>query len=210
MFSGIVECQSPVLKVVPRQGVLEVHIRRPSQFNQLSVGDSLSVNGVCLTIEFYDSEKIAVALAAETLQVTQWDEKNLLGRPLNLERSLRFGDRVHGHLVTGHVDALGEVVAIERAGECSKVRLRAPQQLRSYFWKKGSLAVNGVSLTINQLDSLGTIEVCLIPETLRSTNLGSLQEGDWVNIEADNLAKGLVETVRGLSLEELTRKGGLP
>ncbi len=210
MFSGIVECQSPVLKVVPRQGVLEVHIRRPGQFNQLSVGDSVSVNGVCLTIEFYDSEKIVVALAAETLQVTQWDEKSLLGLTVNLERSLSFGDRVHGHLVTGHVDALGDVVAIERAGECSRVRLRAPQHLRSYFWKKGSLAVNGVSLTINQVDSLGTIEVCLIPETLRSTNLGSLQEGDRVSIEADNLAKGLVETVRGFSLEELSRKGDLP
>ncbi len=210
MFSGIVECQSPVLKVVPRQGVLEVHIGRPGQFNQLSVGDSVSVNGVCLTIEFYDSEKIVVALAAETLQVTQWDEKSLLGRTVNLERSLSFGDRVHGHLVTGHVDSLGEVVAIERAGECSKVRLRAPQQLRSYFWKKGSLAVNGVSLTINQVDSLGTIEVCLIPETLKSTNLGSLQEGDKVSIEADNLAKGLVETLRGFSLEELSRKGDLP
>lgn len=173
------------------------------------MGDSISVNGVCLTVEFYDSEKIVVALAAETLQVTQWDEKNLLGRTVNLERSLSFGDRVHGHLVTGHIDALGEVVAIERAGECSKVRLRPPQQLRSYFWKKGSLAVNGVSLTINQVDSLGTIEVCLIPETLRSTNLGSLQEGDKVSIEADNLAKGLVETLR-FSLEELSRKGDLP
>lgn len=210
MFSGIVECQSPVLKVVPRQGVLEVHIGRPGQFNHLSVGDSISVDGVCLTVEFYDSEKIVVALAAETLQVTQWDEKSLLGRTVNLERSLSFGDRVHGHLVTGHVDSLGEVVAIERAGECSRVRLRTPQQLRSYFWKKGSLAVNGVSLTINQVDSLGTIEVCLIPETLRSTNLGSLQEGDRVSIEADNLAKGLVETVRGFYSEELSRKGELP
>ncbi|MBK7843608.1 MAG: riboflavin synthase [Bdellovibrionales bacterium] len=209
MFSGIVECQSPVLKVVPRQGVLEVHIRRPGQFNQLSVGDSISVDGVCLTIESCDSEKIVVALAAETLQVTQWDEKSLLGRAVNLERSLSFGDRVHGHLVTGHVDVLGEVAAIERAGECSKVRLRVPQQLRPYFWKKGSLAVNGVSLTINQVDSFGTIEVCLIPETLRSTNLGSLQEGDRVSVEADNLAKGLVETVRGFCSEELSRKGDL-
>ena len=195
MFSGIVECQSPILSASPRKGVLEVHIARPSHFNDLSVGDSICVNGVCLTIENLDKKSMIFALAAETLQVTEWSIENLLHKSLNLERSLPLAARIHGHLLTGHVEGLGEVVSFKKKGETAFLKIAFPKDLAPYFWKKGSLAINGVSLTINQIEGQ-ELEVCLIPETLRCTNLGELNKGSKVNLETDLFVRGLVESSR--------------
>jgi len=195
MFSGIVECQSQVLSALPRGGVLEIHVVRPSYFNDLSVGDSICANGVCLTIESFDEQSMAFALAAETLQVTGWGIKSLLKKSVNLERSLPLGGRVHGHLVAGHVEGLGEVVSFEKKGENAFLKVAFPSKLAPYFWRKGSVAIDGVSLTINQVEGQA-LEVCLIPETLKRTNLGELFKSSKVNLEVDSFARGLVETLR--------------
>ncbi|MCC7405885.1 MAG: riboflavin synthase [Bdellovibrionales bacterium] len=195
MFSGIVETQSVITSAKPRDGVVEIHIKRPSIFNDLATGESICVDGVCLTIESFDAEKMVFALAAETLQVTGWRWENLPSKSVNLERSLAMGARVHGHLVTGHVEGLGEVLECVHQGEMAHLRVSFPPELTPFFWRKGSVAINGVSLTINRVEATA-LEVCLIPETLKRTNLGALRVGSKVNLEIDPLARGLVETAK--------------
>ena len=117
MFSGIVEATVQVLFIEKRENVVRVQVSRPTNFDDIKIGDSISCNGACLTVEEFDSEKMQFSLANETLNLLKIDAEKLLGQTWNLERSLRFGDRVHGHLVTGHVEALGEVVRSEGVGE---------------------------------------------------------------------------------------------
>jgi riboflavin synthase len=190
MFSGIVEGQTRVLSVTERETVSELVLDRPPYVEDASLGDSIAVNGVCLTVEKFDSKSLTFILGPETLKILRWS-KNLIGKSVNIERSLKLGDRVHGHLVTGHVDRVAEVVDTKNSGEALFLTLQIPQNLTPLVWKKGSIAVNGVSLTVN--DVKGTnVELCLIPETLRRTNLGALKVGDSVSIEVDNLARGIL------------------
>src|SRR4051812_1007571 len=107
MFSGIVEAQSRILKAEQDQNLVRITVEKPTDFNDLNAGDSIATSGVCLTVERFDEKTIQFALGAETLQVTGWTAEKLKGLQVNLERSLRFGDRVHGHVVSGHVDAVG-------------------------------------------------------------------------------------------------------
>lgn len=191
MFSGIIETTSRVLRADNYDGVVRINVEKPQEFKDLNVGDSIAVDGICLTVETFDSKIISFALGPETLKVTGWTTSNVTDRVVNLERSLRLGDRIHGHLVTGHVDSLAKVWEAERQGEGLFLRINIPQSLIPFVWPKGSVTINGVSLTINQVSD-GTFTVGLIPETLKRTNLGSLQVGSMVNLEADNLARGLV------------------
>ena len=195
MFSGIVETQSLVLQARRDRELLIIDVRRPEEFDDLSIGDSIATSGVCLTVENFDARSITFALGAETLKITGWNERTLAQGNVNLERSLRLGDRIHGHMVSGHVDATGEVAAVTDLGGSVRIDVRAPSELLRYFWKKGSWAVNGVSLTINDVE--GDL-VCstLIPETLRRTNLGALKTGDRVNLEIDMMARGIIAAVQ--------------
>lgn len=192
MFSGIVEAQARVLKTRRDRGLVFIEVEKPVAFTDLKVGDSVCTSGVCLTIESFDEEQMVFALGAETLQVTGWNETSLTGAAVNLERSLRMQDRNHGHMVSGHVDAVGEVVRVQDLDGSVQVDIRAPNFLLRYIWKKGSWAVNGVSLTVNAVEN-GIVSVCLIPETLRRTNLGAVKVGDRVNLEIDMMARGLVQ-----------------
>lgn len=195
MFSGIIETTSLILASRDRDGVLEIQIARPEAFTDLKVGDSIACDGVCLTLEQFDSRALTFALGPETLQITGWQADRLNGKLMNLERSLRLNDRIHGHLVTGHVDARGEVLAAERSGESLKLTVGFPRAFSFYIWPKGSIAMNGVSLTLNRTNAT-EFDVGLIPETLKRTNLGSLKKGDVVNLEIDNMARGLVHFAR--------------
>ncbi len=191
MFSGIVECRSWMKECRSVGDILRVTCRRPSFFEDIQRGDSIAVNGVCLTIEHFNQEFIQFSLAPETLKVTGWDCKNLLEKEVNLERSLRLGDRIHGHLVFGHVDGMAEVCEVQILGGSRILKFSFPKGLSSYLWTKGSAAINGVSLTLNHVDDQ-EIEVCLIPETLERTNLGTLEVGDRVTLEVDSFARGLI------------------
>ena len=195
MFSGIVEAQSEIVSTSSQPGLLRITVQKPVEFNDIKAGDSIAVNGICLTVEKFDETKIEFALAAETLRVTGWDEHKLKTSKVNLERSLRMGDRVHGHFVSGHVDAMGKVEARRELGGSLELDISFPAQLSSYIWKKGSWALNGVSLTVNEVKNTSA-SVCLIPETLERTNLSILKPGDSITIEIDPMARGLIHALQ--------------
>ena len=190
MFSGIVESVQPILSSEKLQNAYRIEVQKPQEFDDIKLGDSIACDGVCLTVESFNSDKITFALAAETIRVLQWAPDSWLGRLLNLERSLRFGDRIHGHLVTGHVDSLGEVQSAKIEGESFFLDVKVADSILPYVWKKGSITLNGVSLTVNELQQ-NTVSVCLIPETLKRTNLGSLKSKDKINVEPDYLARAI-------------------
>lgn len=194
MFSGIVESVQPIVSVQKGAGpLIRISVKKPNEFNDLKVGDSVATDGVCLTVEQFNTDSITFALAAETLRVLKWSPENpekLLHRKLNLERSLRFGDRIHGHLVTGHVDSLGEITRSDGQGENWFLDVKVADSVLPFIWKKGSITLNGVSLTVNEVNG-SVVSVGLIPETLKRTNLGELKVGSFVNVEPDYMAKAL-------------------
>lgn len=192
MFSGIVESTRRILTLEPGTQALRLVIERPDEFTDLKTGDSIAVNGVCLTLESFDASTMAFSMGAETLKVLELSHpKKLLSIPVNLERSLKFGDRIHGHLVSGHVDFLAPITFSQALGDSWILKVNVNEQFKAAIWKKGSLAIHGVSLTINDVTG-NEIEVCLIPETIKRTNLATLKVGDRVNIEMDWMAKGLL------------------
>ena len=195
MFSGIIEAQSKCLKLIPRDEVLEIHLAKPSYFDDLKIGQSIAVNGICLSVESFDDSSMSFAIAHETLNVTSWTPDILKTMNFNLERSLKMGDRIHGHWVTGHVDEVGEVVESSALGENWMLTVGFSEKLTPYIWKKGSVSLNGVSLTINEVTE-NTLSVCLIPETIKQTNLAALIVADAINIEIDFMARGLVHTLK--------------
>lgn len=204
MFSGIVEAKAPIVRAdeILEGKLTRIWVEKPHEFGDLKIGDSVANDGVCLTVEAFDEKTIQFALAAETLAVTNWNSaavkktgaQSLVGRFVNLERSLRLGDRIHGHLVSGHVDSCSRVVKILDDGQTRIIDIEIPLALRGMVWKKGSWALNGVSLTVNSVDG-GIASHCLIPETLTRTNLGALRVNDLVNIEVDVFARALAQSV---------------
>ncbi len=190
MFSGIVESVMPIVSSEELQNAYRIKIKKPSEFNDIKLGDSIACDGVCLTVEAFDLEQMTFALAAETIKVLQWNPQSWIGKKVNLERSLRFGDRIHGHLVTGHVDSLGTVTRAALEGESFFLDVKVQDSILPYVWKKGSVTLNGVSLTVNELSG-NIVSVCLIPETMKRTNLGELKVGSFVNVEPDYMARAI-------------------
>ena len=191
MFSGIVEAVSTIFSVQPGPSVTRISVKKPSTFNDLKIGDSVAIDGACLTVEELADDSIQFALGFETLKLLKWTENDLLDRKVNMERSLRYGDRVHGHFVTGHIEYLGKVTLSQSQGDSWLLDVEVDPAGVPHFWKKGSITINGVSLTINDVVE-NKISVCLIPETIKRTNLAALRMGDIVNVEADMMAKALV------------------
>ena len=152
----------------------------------MQLGDSIAVNGVCLTVVAIKGDAFTVDVSRETLDCTVGlDAQNA---PVNLEKALRLSDRLGGHLVSGHVDGVGEVVAFDDLGESWKLVIRAPQVLEKFIAIKGSITINGVSLTINQVSGC-EFALNLIPHTLQMTNLKDLTAGSRVNLEVDLIAR---------------------
>lgn len=193
MFTGIIEEKSKILSVDEGEQVLQITVARPAGFDDIKIGDSIACNGICLTIENFDVDSMEFTIGYETLQITGWTAANLRGAELNLERSLRFGDRIHGHLVSGHVDTTSELLAKEWVGESLLLNFSLPKKLRREVWEKSSVALNGVSLTVNWIED-EKFQVCLIPETVRKTNLNDIEIGDRINIETDYYMKGLLKS----------------
>lgn len=195
MFSGIIETTGTVVSTQRAGELVRIHIERPKSFEDIAIGDSIACNGVCLTVEEFDPQSMRFALGPETLKVTGWSAQSVQGKVMNLERSLRLEDRIHGHLVTGHVDTLGKVAKAEPQAQSLQLTIEFGQEFAPFIWAKGSVAIAGVSLTINQVKG-HTFTVGLIPETLKRTNLGALKAGEQVNLEMDNMARGLVNWAR--------------
>lgn len=218
MFTGIIECTAPILSVQPLYSgrLARIKIRRPDHFEDVKPGDSIAVNGVCLTVESegLSPDEMQFALGEETLNVTALSTLSV-GESVNLERSAKIGDRVHGHNVLGHVDATCKVLAVQDLpdNQGRLLSVAVSSAYHSFIWPKASWALNGVSLTVNRLtrqqrepadsqragalsDSTPIIvEHCLIPETLKLTNLGSVQAGDLLNFEVDTMAKAIHQSV---------------
>ena len=192
MFSGIIESIGQIQKVQEFNSLVRIWVQRPQGFDDLTVGDSIAVDGCCLTIEKFDDQQMQFALGFETLSLLQLKASDLENKIVNLERSLRFGDRMHGHLVSGHVEGLGTVREKIWQGDSLIYRVEVPTALRPSLWAKGSVCMHGVSLTVNAVGP-SDFEVCLIPETLKQSNLKNLEVGSIVHIETDYLAKALFE-----------------
>jgi riboflavin synthase len=195
MFSGIVEAKSFILSIQDLNRAFRIRVQRPPLFDDIKVGDSVAVNGVCLTAEEVTSEALTFTLAAETLKVLRWAIAPWTLHPVNLERSLRFGDRIHGHLVSGHVEEVGQIVKSESFGDSWLLDVSFNSEMSDFLWKKGSITIHGVSLTINELkDSI--FSVCLIPETVKRTNLSEFKVNEFINLEFDWMAKALIHSFR--------------
>jgi riboflavin synthase len=221
MFTGIIEKTAAVTSLLRRSSGAVLGIENPwpgepLRGEPLRPGESISVSGACLTLVSADEREISFDISAETLKKTTLG-RSFAGRAVNLERSLRVGDSISGHFVSGHVDGTGKILRFEKSGEFAEVIVDVGPELAIYVVPKGSIAIDGVSLTVATLEE-SVLSVALIPETLARTTLGTLRPGDELNIETDMIGKYVVRylaragngpagTDGGLTIEHLTDSG---
>lgn len=187
MFSGIVADVGLIKSAQDRDGGLRLTVATELLgMDDVQIGDSIACNGVCLTVVQINGNDFTVEVSRETLNCTVGLDKQ--GGHLNLEKALRLSDRLGGHLVSGHVDGVGEVVAFNDIGESWRLVVRAPKALAKYIAVKGSITINGVSLTVNHVAG-DEFDVNLIPHTLEVTTLNELKVGTKVNLEIDLIAR---------------------
>lgn len=189
MFSGIIAAVGRITELTPRNdGTPTVRLTVDAgqlDLSDVALGDSIACNGVCLTIVERKDRSFCVDVSPETLSCTIGLDAP---GPINLEKALRLADRLGGHLVSGHVDGVGEVLRFDPVGDNRLLEIRAPAELARYIARKGSITVNGVSLTTNTVKG-AVFSINLIPHTLEATTLGSLQAGRKVNLEIDLIAR---------------------
>jgi riboflavin synthase len=188
MFTGIVEEVGTIRATEPMDGGCRITVGAVRVLDGLMPGDSIAVNGVCQTVVALTGEAFVVEAIGTTLSRTTLGEFDT-GRRVNLERPLALGDRLGGHLVQGHVDAVGLVSAIERRGEHVLLDVAVPDVIADVAVLHGSIAIDGVSLTINALTADDTVQVALIPHTWNHTTLSTLEIGDGVNLEGDMVGR---------------------
>jgi riboflavin synthase len=212
MFSGIVEEVGTVRSLRRRGASAGLAVAAERVLTGTKVGDSLAVNGACLTVTMLDAGSFTVGLSPETLRRTNLGDLRP-GSPINLERALTVGDRLGGHFVQGHVDGVGRMTALLPQGDARLAQFQAPSAVMRYVVLKGFIAVDGVSLTVAERDD-DSFTVSLVPHTLANTILGRYQVGDRVNLEADIIGKYVERFLMdrekgstGLSLEFLARHG---
>jgi riboflavin synthase len=187
MFTGIVRELGSVVTAEAGNGGLALVVEAPRTASALGPGDSISVDGVCLTVEAVDETKVSLHAVPETLSRSTLGSL-AAGDPVNVEPALRAGEPLGGHYVQGHVDAVGRVQSVEAEGDGLRVFVEAPPEVLRYCVEKGSVAVDGVSLTIAELGE-EEFAVALVPHTLQATTLSALAPGQVVNLEVDVLAK---------------------
>lgn len=186
MFTGIIQSVGQIESTQALGSDLRLRIACAGlNLQDVQIGDSVAVNGVCLTATKVSDQHFEALVSQASLAVTVGLNQK---QAVNLEKALRLSDRLGGHLVSGHVDAVATVVAFEQVGECWKLAIRVPHALSKYIASKGSIAVNGVSLTINSIEQ-DVFSVNLIPHTLENTTLQFLTVGSPVNLEVDQIAR---------------------
>lgn len=190
MFTGIIEAEGYIEKIEPRQGDWKVTINTGKlDMSDVAIGDSIAANGICLTaIEFTDHSYVA-DVSGETLNVTtagSWKP----GTPVNLEKALRLQDRLGGHLVSGHVDGVGQVKSISQDARSWRYKIEAPAAICKYIAEKGSICINGISLTVNEVEGC-VFGINIVPHTIQETTIKHFEEGTEINLEVDLLARYL-------------------
>lgn len=184
MFSGIIDSIGTIASATPK-GDLRVAIHCGYDTASIAIGESIAINGACMTVVEKSKNSFSVDVSAESVSRTgAWSE----GAKVNLERSLKIGDRLNGHLVTGHVDGTAKIINVKPEGDSHMLQLEAPQNLARYIAEKGSITLDGVALTVNKADK-NRFEVNIIPHTWKHTTLSARKPGDAVNIEIDPLAR---------------------
>ena len=187
MFTGIIEGTGRIKSVKKQPDGMQIEVETHFDLERSNVGESIAVNGCCLTITSRLGTSFWADVSAETLEKTTLG--NLTeGSAVNLERPLKMGERLGGHLVQGHVDGVGLVQSVRNVGEAKEFQIKAPSVLSSYLVEKGSIAVDGVSLTVNQV-AQETFSVMIIPHTQMKTTFQDLQPGHRVNLEVDIIGK---------------------
>jgi len=187
VFTGIIEDKGKVSRIEHRGQETRLILELPPHLTEVQLGDSININGVCLTVSQKNGQKIELDLSLETLEKTALGELKV-GDPVNLERALRLTDRLGGHIVTGHVDGIGEILEKREGRDFLQLRVRIPDSVSRYVVQKGSIAIDGISLTVNEYQE-GEIRMTLIPFTIEKTGLKEKRVGDRVNVEADILGK---------------------
>lgn len=186
MFTGIIQAVGHIERIDPIGEDARLHIAASGlDMSDVAIGDSIATSGVCLTVIEHDGRSFTAHVSKETLSCTTGLDRI---KPVNLEKALRLADRLGGHLVSGHVDGVGEVVRFEPVGDCMLLSIRAPHVLARYIATKGSVAVDGASLTVNTVDR-DDFSINLIPHTLEMTTLQHLRVGSKVNLEVDLIAR---------------------
>ena len=187
MFSGIIKHTGKINKIYKRNNNCIVEIFSKIKFSKSEIGDSISCSGTCLTLEKYKGNLSKFYISKETLNRTNFKSSNK-GDLINLEKSLKFGDHISGHFVQGHVDTTSKVKKINSVGKSCFVNFKLANKYKKYLIQKGSITIDGISLTISKILSDG-FQIVIIPHTLKLTNLVYLEEKDVVNVEFDVLGK---------------------
>ncbi|MWD28000.1 riboflavin synthase [Aquicoccus sp. SCR17] len=188
MFTGIITDIGQI-RSVERRGDLRVRVGTAYDTDSIDIGASIACDGVCLTVVDLGPDWFEVDVSAETVDKTnigrnRWDE----GRRINLERALKVGDELGGHIVSGHVDGVAEITEIREEGDSTRVTLRAPEALAKFIAPKGSVALNGTSLTVNEVEG-ASFGINFIPHTKQVTTWGQVAKGDPINLEVDTMAR---------------------
>jgi riboflavin synthase len=187
MFTGIIEDKGKVLRVEYRGQEKRMTLGFAAHLTEMQLADSININGVCLTIVEKKGQKISFDLSKETIQKTVLGALKE-GDSVNLERALKLTDRLGGHIVTGHIDGIGVIVEKRKEGDFLNMKIRIPETISRYVVQKGSIAIDGISLTVNEY-LRDEIQLTLIPYTIEKTTLMDKNVGDRVNVEADILGK---------------------
>jgi len=197
MFSGLIQRVGEVLRVQPRASGKTLEIGFRSSWDDMVLGESIAVDGACLTVTDFQAARFSVDVSFETLSRSTLGAAEI-GRRLNLERALRLSDRLGGHLVTGHVDAVATIRSVRTTGEFRELVVDAPNEVMGQIASKGSVALDGISLTVNSVSG-GSFSLVVVPHTLAETTLDGWRPGRKINLETDLIAK---------YLERLTERSG--
>ncbi len=207
MFTGLIEEVGTVLRVEKRAQGSHLYIGAQKITHGTKLGDSIAVDGACLTVVHAAANQFAVDCMAETLATTTLGELRP-GAAVNLERAMALGDRLGGHLVLGHVDGVGEIVSVREQGIARHVRVAFPEQLGAFLAAKGSVAIHGISLTVIEVEG-SEFSVGVIPHTLKETTLREVRVGRRVNLEADVLARYVRQAMFGGGRHRKAHPGGM-
>ena len=189
MFTGLITELGSITSIEKNETSAVFTINAPGLISEISVGDSVAVNGVCLTATSISSTTFSADVMVQTLSLTSLSQI-IVGSPVNLELAAQLNARMGGHMVQGHVDGVGTVVSLTPGDKWAKFDIAVPERLSKYIVNQGSICLDGISLTVGEInDANNVLTVWLIPETLENTNLSTLRPGDLINVEVDVLAK---------------------